>query len=120
MVNKNLLLTVWGLWRSSKGDTSYSEFRKLVHSIRTREEQPQPWKESVIVSIYENGNKPDRNNCRGISVVPTTHKMLFNILLSRLTLKAEEVILVHQCCFRCTKTTTCQIFCTHHVLEKKV
>ena len=58
---------------------------------------PEEWKESIIVPIYKKGDKTDYNNYRGISLLPTTYKSLFNILLSRLIPYAEEVVGDHQC-----------------------
>jgi len=57
------------------------------------------WKESIIVPLYKKGNKADCSNYRGISVLPTMYKILSNILLSRLTPYAEEIIGDHQCGF---------------------
>jgi hypothetical protein len=49
----------------------------------------------------------------------TTYKILYNILLSRLTPYAEETIRVHQYGFRRNRSTTDHIFCIRQVLEKK-
>ena len=75
---------------------------KLIISIWNKEELPDEWKESIIVPIYNKGDKTDCNNYRGISLFPTTYKVLSNIPLSRLTPYAEEVIGDHQCGFRLT------------------
>ena len=45
---------------------------------------PEEWKESIIVPIYKKGDTTDCSNYRGISLLPTTYKILSNILLSRL------------------------------------
>jgi hypothetical protein len=50
----------------------------------------------------------------------TTYKILSNILLSKLTPYAEEIIGDHQCGFRRNRLTTGYIFCIHQILEKKV
>jgi len=60
------------------------EIHKLIISIWNKKELLDEWKESIIVPIYK-GNKTDCNNYRGISLLPTTYKVLSNILLSRLT-----------------------------------
>ena len=60
------------------------EIRKLIISIWNKEELPDEWKASITVPIYKKGDKTDCNNYRGISLLPTTYKVLSNILLSRL------------------------------------
>jgi len=57
----------------------------------------QQWKESIIVPIYKNGDKTDCSNYRGISLLPTTYKILSNILISKLTQYADESNGKHQC-----------------------
>jgi len=49
------------------------------------------WKGSIVVPIYKKGDKTDCNY-RGISFLPTTYKILSNILLSRLTPYEEEIV----------------------------
>jgi hypothetical protein len=49
----------------------------------------------------------------------TTYKILSNILLSRLTPYAEEIIGDNQCGFRRNRSTTDHIFCIRQRLEKK-
>jgi hypothetical protein len=56
---------------------------------------------------------------RGISLFPTTYKILSSILLSRLTPYAEEIIGDHHCGFRCNRLTTDSIFYVRQILEKK-
>ena len=74
------------------GRTIRDEIHKLIISIWNKEELPDEWKESIIVPIYKKGDKTHCNNYRGISLLPTTYKVLSNILLSRLIPYAEEVI----------------------------
>ena len=72
----------------------------IIIIIVVKEELPEEWKESIIVPIYKKGDKTDCNNYRGISLLPTTYKILSNILLQRLTPYAEEIIGDRQCVFR--------------------
>jgi len=81
------------------GRTICCVIHKFIISIWNKEELPEEWKESIIVSVYKKGDKTDCNNYRGISLLPTMYKMLSNILLSRLIPYAEEVIGDHQCGF---------------------
>jgi hypothetical protein len=77
-----------------------SEIRELINYIWNKEELPEQWKESVIVPVYKKDDKTDCSNYRGISLLSNTYKILSNILLSRLTPYAEEIIGEHQCGFR--------------------
>ena len=61
-----------------------------------------------------------RRNYSDISLLPTTYKILSNILLSKLTPYGEEIIGDHQCGFRRNKSTNDHIFCVCQILEKKL
>jgi len=74
------------------GKTIHCEIHKLIISIWNKEELPEERKESITVPIYKKGDKTDCNNHRGISVLPDSYKILFNILLSSLTPHTEEII----------------------------
>jgi hypothetical protein len=71
-----------------------------------------------IVPIHKKGDKTDCSNYMCLSLLPTTYKHLSNILLSRLTPYAEEIIGVHQCGFRHNRSTTDRIFCNRQIIEK--
>ena len=96
-----------------------SKIYKLKNPIWNKEELPEEWKESKIVPVYKNGDKTDCSNYRDISLSSTTYKILPNILLSRLTPYAEEIIGGHQCGFRRNRSISDHIFCIHQILEKK-
>jgi hypothetical protein len=78
----------------------------MIISVWNKEELPEEWKESIIVPIHKKGDKTDCSNYRGISLLPTTYKILSNILLSRSIPYAEEIIGDHQCGFRRNRSTT--------------
>jgi hypothetical protein len=77
------------------------------------------WKESIIVPVYKKGDKIDSSNYIGISLLPTTYRVLSNILLSRSTPYAEEIAGDHQCGFRSNRSTTDHMFCFRQIPEKK-
>jgi hypothetical protein len=81
------------------GEILLSAIAKIINSIWNKEELPDQWKESIIVPIYENGDKTDCNNYRGISLLSTSYNILSNILLSRLSPYLTEIIGDHQCGF---------------------
>ena len=80
---------------------------------------PQEWKESIIVPIHKKGDRMDCNNYRGISLLSTSYKILSNILLSRMTPYANEIIRDYQCGFRSNRSIVDHIFSNRQVLEKK-
>jgi len=86
------------------------EIHKLITSIWKKEKLPKEWKESIIVLIHKK---------RGISLLPTTYKILSIILLSRLIPYAKEIIGDHQYGFRRNRSTIDYIFCILQILEKK-
>jgi len=81
------------------GRTICLEIHKLITSIWKKEKLPAEWKESIIVPIHKKRDKTDCNNYRGISLLPTTYKILSTIPLSRLISNAKEIIRDHQCGF---------------------
>ena len=63
------------------GGTIRCAIYKLIITIWNKEELPGEWTESIIVPIHKKGDKTDCNNYMGISLLPTTYKILSNILL---------------------------------------
>jgi hypothetical protein len=80
---------------------------------------PEEWKEAIVVPIRKKGDKTDCSNYGGISLLSTTYKIIFNILLSRLIPHAVEIIGDHQCRFGRNRSTGDHIFCIRQILEKK-
>jgi hypothetical protein len=103
----------------SGGGTLYSEIHSLIFSIWNKEELPQQWKESIIVPIYKKGDRAYFNNYRGISLLSTAFKILYNISPARLNPYVNEIIGYHQCGFRRNRSITDQIFYIPQILEKK-
>jgi hypothetical protein len=68
------------------------------------------------VPICTKGDKTDCGNYRGKSLLRTTYKIVSNILLSRLTPYAEEIIGDYQCGIRCNRSTTDHIFSICQIL----
>jgi hypothetical protein len=101
------------------GEILHLEIHKLIKLIWNKEELPHQWKESTVVPIHKKGDKTDCSNYRDISLLSTSHKILSNILLSRLTPYTYEIIGHHQCGFRCKRSMTDQIFYIQQILEKK-
>jgi hypothetical protein len=101
------------------GRTIRSEIHKLINFVWNTEELPEQWKESIPVPVYKKGDKTDCSNFRGISLFPTTYKILTNILLFRLTSYVQKIIGYHQCGIRRNWSTTVDILHLSNTLEKK-
>jgi hypothetical protein len=87
--------------------------------IWNKEELPHQWKEPTVVPIHKEGDKTDCSNYRGISLLSTSYKILSNILLTRLTPYADEIIGDHHCGFQCNRSATDQIFYIQQILDNK-
>jgi hypothetical protein len=74
---------------NARGTTLLSEIYKLINSNWNKEELAVEWKESIIIPIYKKGDKTDCSNYRAISLLSTTYKILYNVLLTGLTPYAE-------------------------------
>jgi len=67
------------------------EIHKLIISIWNKEELPDEWK-LITVPIYKKGDKTNCSNCTRIITFANYDNILSNLLLSRLTPFAEEII----------------------------
>jgi hypothetical protein len=102
------------------GETLRSEIHELILLIWNKEELPNQWKQSIVISIHKKGDRTDCSNYRGISLLSTLYKILSNILPARLTPYAGEITGDHQCGFRRNRSLTDQIFYMRQILEKKL
>jgi hypothetical protein len=90
-----------------------SEIHKFVNSICSKDELPDQWKESITVPIYKKSNKTDCSNYRGISLLSTSYKISFNILVSRLSSYIDEIIGIITVGFKGTDQLLIRSFCVH-------
>jgi len=73
------------------GNTQSSEIHNLINYIWNMGKLTQHWQESIIVPIYKKKDKTACGKNRGTSLLPTTYKMLSNILVS-ITPYVDEII----------------------------
>jgi predicted nucleic acid-binding protein len=76
-----------------------SKIPKVINFSWIKEKLLDQWKEYIIVQVHRNGDKTDCSNCRGISLLSTSYKILASILLSRLSPYIDEIIGNRQCGF---------------------
>jgi hypothetical protein len=77
------------LIQAVRGEILHCEIHKLITLIWNKDKLPRQWKESIVVPIDKKGDKTDCSNYRGILLLSTSHKILSNILLSRLISYAD-------------------------------
>jgi hypothetical protein len=102
----------------SGGEILRSEIHNFICSIWNKEELPQQWKESIIVTIQKKDDKTDFNNYRGISLLSTAYRISSNIQLARLTPYVNEIIGNLECGFYRSRSTTDKVFYICQILEK--
>jgi hypothetical protein len=62
----------------AEGRTIRTEIHKLINSVWNKEELHEEL-ESIIVPVYNEGNKTNCSNCRGVSLLPATYRILSNM-----------------------------------------
>jgi hypothetical protein len=67
-----------------------SEIHKHSNSIWSKEELPDQRNKSIIIRIHKKGDKAYCSIYRGISLLPTSYKILSNILFSKLSSYIDE------------------------------
>jgi hypothetical protein len=79
-------------------NTLCPEIYKLINSTWSTEELPQQIKE-YITPTYKKGNRTNWSNYRGLLLLPTTYKIISNILVARPTPYKNESTGDYQCGF---------------------
>jgi hypothetical protein len=69
----------------ARNETLQSKIHKLINSVWNKEELPDQWKETIILTIHKKGDKTDCSNYQGKLLLSASYKLLFNIFLSRLS-----------------------------------
>jgi len=79
---------------------------------------PNEWKKSIICPIYKKGEKSERSNYRGISLLNTAYKILAIVINNTLTTYAEDLLSQEQNGFRRNRSTMDNIFIMRQILVK--
>jgi hypothetical protein len=91
--------------------------QKLINSVWNKEQLPISGR-SLLLYQFTKWVIKMTNNYHGISLLPTSYKMLSNVL-PRLGPYIDEITGDHQCGVQCIRSTTDQVFCIQQILEKK-
>ena len=78
---------------------------------------PEVWTRAAIVPIFKSGDKNDKKNYRGISLLSVSSKVFMSVLQARLMMWTEtnNLIAYEQVGFRMDHSTTDHIFTLHQI-----
>jgi len=68
----------------------WNRIHQLITTIWETEQMPQEWGTAIICPIYKQGNKLERRNYRGISLLNVTYKIFTNLLTRYIEPYVEE------------------------------
>ena len=88
---------------------------KICNKIWKTREWPNPWTQSLIITLHKKGNLQLCQNYRAISLISHPSKVMLRVILNRLKTQAEEIIAEEQAEFRAGRSTTEQIFSLRNV-----
>jgi sorting nexin-29 len=91
---------------------------QFITKIWITETIPEEWNMSILCLIHKKGDITICSNYREISLLNITYKILSNILFTRLSPYAENVIGDYQSGFQQVRSTVDQIFTVRQILEK--
>ena len=72
------------------GRTFWFVVHKLIKYILNKEELHEQWKDLIVLPVYKKYYETECSNFCGMTLLPSAHKIVSDILLSRLTSYAEE------------------------------
>jgi len=100
------------------GRKLWNRIYQLIKIIWETEQMPQEWGTAIICPVYNQGDKLECRNYRGISLLSVTYKIFTNLLTRYIEPYVDEISGDYQCGFRKGRSTSDQIFCLIMILEK--
>ena len=82
---------------------------EICNRIWRTGEWPNPWTQSLIITLPKMGNLQLCQNYKTISLISHSSKVMLKVILNRFKPQAEEIIAEEQAGFRAGRRTTEQI-----------
>ena len=101
-------------------ETSARQIQELLRRVWTEEKAPTDWKRGLIVKLLKKGDLTKCGNWRGITLIPTTAKIMGKIIVRRLAKEVDQHLREEQAGFRAGRGTTEQIFILRNILEQAI
>ena len=92
------------------GEDVITALTTICNRIWQTGEWPNPWTQSLVITLPKKGNLQQCQNYQTISLISHPSKVMPKIILSRLKPQAEKIIAEEQAGFRAGRSTTEQIF----------
>ena len=101
-------------------ETATKQIHLLLTKIWNNEQIPSDWKKGLIVILPKKGDLTCCGNWRGITLIPTTSKILGKIIIRRIAKGVDKHLREEQAGFREGRGTTEQIFILRNIIEQAV
>ena len=101
-------------------ETTTVNMQKLIRKVWTEEKVPTDWKRGLIAKLPKKGDLTRCGNWRGITLIPTTAKVMGKIIVRRLVKEVDQHLREEQAGFRAGRGTTEQIFILRNILEQAI
>ena len=101
------------------GESLWRRIHYLIKMIWKEHKMPEEWSMGIIQPIYKKGDKLECSNCRAITLLNITYKILSGIFHDRLTEYTQEILGQYQCGYRVSCSTIEHIFTIRKTQEKK-
>lgn len=105
---------------TADSETSSKQIHKLLKTVWNDEKIPTDWTKGLIVKLPKKGDLTNCGNWRGITLIPTTSKILGKIIVNRIAAEVNKHLREEQAGFREGRGTTEQIFILRNIIEQTV
>ena len=85
--------------------------KSVFKTLANKHVFPGVWKTAEVLPIYKCGDKQDISNCRGISFLSNTSKILEKLLFEKIYAVTKDVLFNDQHGWCQIRSTTIQIIC---------
>ena len=108
------------LSRADYLETATVNIQEQIRKVWIEEKVPSGWRRGLIVKLPKKGDLTRRGNWRGITLIPTTAKVMGNIIVRRLAKEVDQHLREEQAGFRASGGTPKKIFILRNILEQAI
>ena len=94
--------------------------QELIRKVWIEEKVPTDWRRGLIVKLPKKGDLTRCGNWRGITLIPTTAKVMGKIIVRKPAKEVDQHLREERAGFRAGRGTTEQIFILTNILEQAI